>query len=74
MMELLIMQGMFVYINTRPMLIVKVLVVILGKKLGDGIEGVAEGDKSGSIVSLNSRGDIVAIGSQSTVIEDILSF
>ena len=33
------------------------------EKLGDDIEGVAEGDKSGSIVSLNSRGDIVAIGS-----------
>ena len=30
MMELLVMQGMFVYINTL-MLIVKVLVVILGK-------------------------------------------
>ena len=33
------------------------------EKLGNDIEGVAEGDKSGSIVSLNSRGDIVAIGS-----------
>ena len=33
------------------------------EKLGKDIEGVAEGDKSGSIVSLNSRGDIVAIGS-----------
>ena len=52
-MEVVVMQDMFVFINMKT---------ILGLKLGNNIDGEAGGDKSGRSVSLSSDGTIVAIG------------